>query len=121
MADYNERHRQYLANLVHHLSYIQIPRVDVGSIIVEPEWFNQATGKQKSLCDLLIGHFDDTMSAVELKGSIAKRGKALDQLHYGKEFIETRMHRSFRQGIFVVYKHPKEYYFERYDSNFNKL
>jgi hypothetical protein len=107
-----QRHGAYLHNLVYHLDYVGIPKQDVNFVIQEPQWFQGRSNDQHTLCDLIIGHLDGSMTALELKGNKAKRQKARMQIEAGREFIECELKAEYRQGIFAVYLEHKKYHWE---------
>lgn len=115
---YDNHHMLYLDRLVNNLGYLRADRRSIDFVLKEPLWFRRGETANLSLCDLIVGYEDGTMSAVELKGSYKKRGKALNQLHQGKSFIHHRLGGVFREGLFVVYLGVEGYGVEVYDKDF---
>jgi hypothetical protein len=115
---YDNHHMFYLDRLVNNLDYLRTDRREIDFILKEPLWFRKGETANLSLCDLIVGYQDGTMSAVELKGSYKKRGKALNQLQQGRGFIQDCLGGVFREGLFVVYQGVQGYGVEVYNPNF---
>lgn len=100
-------HYNFLHSLVMHLDLIGQNKNDIESIITEPVW-TPKNFKMHTLCDLVILYHDRTASALELKGSIGQRHKAIKQIKAGQEYITQVLNFDYKYGLFVVY-HTNRY------------
>ena len=108
------KHKIFLDNLVKNLSKINEDRDSVKFILSEPHLYRNNHHNEMKLCDLLVGFYDNSGLAVELKSSWEKRNKALAQLHNGYLLLESWGLQPIRKKI-VVYGQGN-YEFEEYIS-----
>jgi len=95
-------HYEYLSNLVSNLDLVGEDKRNIVSVISEPIWTPKPF-ECHTLCDLIILYHDKTASAVELKGSIGQRHKAINQIKAGRDYILDILNFEFKYGLFVVY------------------
>lgn len=98
----NSKHYKCLQRLEHHLNLIDEDSKLVRSVLIEPHWYRRNKCEEISLCDMII-MYDYFVVPVEVKCSLAKRDKALQQiwngLHYAKEILGYKA----PYGKFVTY------------------
>ena len=105
-------HYYYLNKLAkpHHLRMIDEPVSDLRAIIKEPEWYHEH--RMNTMPDLLL-FYGHSNTVIELKGSKAKRGKAIKQITSGIEFLVEELYipPESIKGKFVIY-FPRGYRYE---------
>ena len=111
---YRSQHDYHLHTLANNLEIMNIYKRDIKWIMKDGLWFHDASALNVSLCDLLVAMQDNTVIPIELKGSVYKRDKAIDQLFYGRKFVEDNLtdYKIKSYGYFVIY-HKGTYDFER--------
>ncbi len=96
-------HAYNLEYLSHRLDKVGIDRKNVRMIFKEPIWFDEHE-KHLSLCDLIVCLGDNTSVGIELKHSINRRMKAIEQLDQGARFsLKYAPHLAYTKGIFAIY------------------
>lgn len=105
----NDAHSYYLDELVNNIHRLPFDK-DIHYVFREPNIY-RLNHNIVSMCDLIIGFYDGTASAVELKGNRVKKPKAIKQINNGRWFIQEVLNKKYNNGLFVVYKHG-DYLFE---------
>lgn len=106
-------HDWYMNELVRNLEQVGEDRTGIEWIMRDGIWMKQNSLGQLKLCDLIIGYYDGTGSAIELKGSKKKRRKAMAQVRQGIKFLEDRLGYTDVTGKIVYYSNG-QYQWEQY-------
>lgn len=84
---HRDNHAFYLNDLLAHMQYIGENPYSVVWVMHEGIWTPSGTTRKNSLCDIILGHEDMTITLGELKSSPKKRTKAIRQLKSGADFV----------------------------------
>lgn len=102
MVNYEQRHFQYLTNLIKNFDKVDENINDMKFVFKEGSLYRKGNKNQYKLCDLLIGFYDNSSLALELKGSWDKRDRALKQVHNGALLLDSFGYTPIRKKI-VIY------------------
>lgn len=104
---YQDVHKHYVNLVANRPHLIGLNSHKVKSVIQEPTWYKDNSRQQRSLCDLIFLHEDQSFTPVELKYSFNWRSKALQQIEHGWKYGLEVLHQPFlRPGQIVFYKNP---------------
>jgi len=106
------KHSYHLNCLVWNLEYIGLNPSEIKWIMKEGIWRKETTRDTISLCDLIVVTYKDHGIPIELKCTTAQRSKAIEQIYYGRLFIENNLFMFSPFGLFVTYE-PQRYGYER--------
>jgi hypothetical protein len=110
-----EKHQKYLNNIVDHLYEVGESREHLKGLLIEPRYYKNGVDLNK-MCDMILLYTDKGIP-LELKGTRAKKEKAVEQLHFGKRFLQEELNiKNIPYGLFVTYNDNK-YWYERVELN----
>jgi len=103
-------HAQALDSLVTQLHNIGEKSQDINWIMREGIWYRQ-DGTNTPFCDLIVVYSNYAVP-IELKHSSARHSHAIEQLKFGKNFIQQELRKECDYGKVVYYDMPV-FYFEK--------
>jgi len=107
-------HDFYLDELINKFDEIDESKKDIAWIMRNGIWIRQNSINFLKMPDLIVYHYDNHYSIIELKGNLNKKEKAKVQLYNGENFVRYFFRNNKGRYInkkFVTYS-EKGYYFE---------
>lgn len=107
IMNHEKVHQHYVNLVAGRPDLIGLNGKKVQSVIQEPTWYKDNGRQQRSLCDLIFLHEDQSFTPVELKYSSNRRRKAVHQIHQGWNYGLHVLRQPFiRPGKIVFYENP---------------